>query len=173
MAPSIPAPVLDWRSCARESSGWAEKWEWTPSRGKGAASGSSCQRPQRFQISPQLELGALAQKPRRVLEHQLFDRLNRVTASLHFQRSPGHRQWIADTPIAGAVHPKPLTAVHLDHINGSCRRAFGFGIKCHSRPHPGVEHQLYGVLLDVIDDDPVGMDAFIILEHVHDKARTL
>ncbi len=96
-----------------------------------------------------------------------------MAAPPHFQRCLGDGQWIADAPIAGAVHPKALISVHLGHINSACRRTLGLGIECHSRPHPGVEHQFYGVLLDMIDDDTFGPYAFIILERINDKARSL
>src|SRR2546421_11209567 len=134
MEQSIPGLALGWRLCARASSGWADEWAWTPNRGRGVASGSSCQPPPMFQTSPQFEFGALTQKPRGVLEHQLFNGINGVAALLHLQRSLGHGEWIADAPITGAVHPKPLISVHLDHVDGPCRRTLGFRIKCHARP---------------------------------------
>src|SRR2546425_6051452 len=47
--------------------------------------------------STEPELRALAKKPRRVLEHELLDGLGCVAALLHFQRSLGHRQRVADS----------------------------------------------------------------------------
>jgi hypothetical protein len=36
-----------------------------------------------------------------------------------------------------------------------------------------VEHQLHRVFLDVVNDDALGFDAFVALEHVEDEARAL
>src|SRR5205823_3610017 len=65
-----------------------------------------------------LELRALAHEPHRVLVNQLIHCFGAVSAFAHFQSGPRDRQWDADSPIAGAVHPDALLAVEVDDIDG-------------------------------------------------------
>src|SRR5215210_6804673 len=73
----------------------------------------------------QLELRALAQETHRVLVNHAIDNLRRMSPTLHFECRIGYRQRNADTPIACAVHPKSLAAIHLHHVDRSRSRALG------------------------------------------------
>src|SRR5207247_3451711 len=105
------------------------------------------------------EFWTLAEKLPGVLKNQFVDRLLAVASLAHFERGFGHCQRIAHSPVASAIHPEALVAIDFNHIDGARRRALGFRIKCHAGPHARIQHELDGVLLDVIDDDALRLDS--------------
>ena len=120
---------------------------------------------------PRGELRTLAEELHGILEDQFVDGFRAVAALAHFERRFRHRQRIAHAPIAGAVHPQSFLAINFHHVNRPGRRAFRFGIERHAGPHPGVQHELDGMFLHVVNDDPLGLDAFIIPDRVQNEPR--
>ena len=96
-----------------------------------------------------------------------------MTAATHLLRGLGHGQRIAVTPIARAVEPDALGGDGFDHVDGAHGRGLRFGVKRDAGPEALVEDFVDGVLLDVVDDDALGLHDAVGLEAIHDQARAL
>jgi hypothetical protein len=83
----------------------------------------------------------------------------------------GHGEGIADAPVAGAVHPDALGVAVLQHVDGAVGRAFALGIERDAGPEAVIEHMVDGVLLDVVDDDALGLDLGEVFQRIDDEAR--
>ena len=134
-----------------------------------AASGRSRRRLRR----PLLPARALPEERQRVVVDDLADRRFRMAAALHLLDHLRHRQRVRLAPVAGRVRHDPLGADHLDDVHGPLRRALRRRVERHAAPEAVVEREPDRVLLDVVDQHALGLDAAVVLEHVDDHPRAL
>ncbi len=116
------------------------------------------------------EFWGLAEEIERILVEDAVDVGWGVAAAAHFDSGFGNGERIADAPIAGAVEPDAVAAVHFENIDGAGGSAFRFRIQRDPGPETFFENERGGVFLDVIDDDAGGIDAGIGKEDVDDEA---
>ena len=107
----------------------------------------------------------------RVAVDHLVDLGFGVAAFAHFEGGAGDGEGNANAPVAGAVHPDLIEAIHVEDVDGAGGGAFGFGVEGHARPEAGVFDDFDGVFFDVVDDAAFGFDAAIVFEDVDDEAR--
>lgn len=109
-----------------------------------------------------------------MLKDDPVDRTGIITPpAAHFDRGFGNSQRIRTAPVAGGVQPETIAAVKIEQIDGPGWGAFRFGIKRDAGPASGVEHEMRGVFLHVVDENAGRVDARIALQHVDDEAGAL
>ena len=116
------------------------------------------------------KFGVLAEEAQGVAIDEVIDGGLAVAALFHFEGGFGDGKGVALAPVAGAVEPEALRAVDFDHVDGARRGAFGLRVKGNAGPKPGVEDEVDGVFLDVVDDDARGIDFAVCAKDVDDEA---
>ena len=108
-----------------------------------------------------------------VLENKLVNGLVGMPAAAHLHSGLRHGERIAATPVARAVQPHALAAVHLIHVDRAGRRGFRLRVKRDARPETRVQHHCDGVLFHMVDDDAPRLDARVGFDRVEDEPRAL
>ena len=122
-------------------------------------------------VSSEHELAALAHEGAWVVEGDTPDHLRCPAALAHGLHGLWDGEGIADAPVAGAVHPDALGVAVLQHVDGAVQGAFALGIERDAGPEAVIEHMVDGVLLDMVDDDALGLDLGEVFQRIDDEAR--
>src|SRR5579872_4166177 len=89
-----------------------------------------------------------------------------MSSPLHFLDQFRNGEWIRFAPVSCRVGHDPVGADHLDDVAGSGGSALRGWIERHTAPEAIIECQFDGVLLNVIDANPMRFDPGIVLEHI-------
>ena len=87
-----------------------------------------------------------------------------------FPEPSEEREWDTAPPIASAIHPNAFTAVNFHHVDGEPENIW-IQDRVSCLPKTGVQNELDRMLLDMIDNDPAGLDPRVAFEHINDESR--